>query len=110
MYASQEPRPRRAAPRRAGARATGSEAAAHPWKTMPIPRYDGSNALHRRLSRLAARSEGVAAGACAGAGEGAAEAARARRAVGEALRADGASGEIDAACAELLPRRGGRAA
>ena len=95
------------------ARRNGMDFAAHPWKVIPIPRYDGSVPLHRRLSRLAARAEAVAERACARAGAGSAEpAARARRAVAEALRADGASGDIDSACSELLPRHaaaGGRA-
>ena len=86
------------------ARRNGMDFAAHPWKTIPIPRYDGSSALHRRLARLAGRSETVAAGACSGADTGAASPMRARRAVAAALCEDGASGEIDAACAELLPR------
>jgi len=87
------------------ARRNGMDFAAHPWKTIPIPRYDGSSALHRRLAGLARRSEGVAAKACSGAAAGAAASpALARKAVVAALRADGASGEIDAACAELLPR------
>ena len=86
------------------ARRNGMDFAAHPWKTIPIPRYDGSSALHRRLARLAGRSETVAAEACSGADMGAASPMRARRAVAAALCEDGASGEIDAACAELLPR------
>ena len=89
------------------ARRNGMDFAAHPWKVIPIPRYDGSAPLHRRLSRLAARAEAVAEGACAGAGDAggpAVPAARARRAVAEALRADGASVDIDSACSELLPR------
>ena len=84
-------------------RRNGMDFAAHPWKVVPIPRYDGSSALHRRLSRLAGRAERAAAKACAGAEMEAASPARARRAVSEALRADGVSGEIDEACSELLP-------
>ena len=83
-------------------RRNGMDFAAHPWKVIPIPRYDGSSGLHRRLSRLAGRAERAAARACAVVGSEA-SAAEARRAVADALCAGGISGEIDAACAELLP-------
>ena len=86
------------------ARRNGMDFAAHPWKTMPIPRYDGSRAEHRSLSRLAGRAERVAERACAGEAAKGATGAQARRAVAEALRRDGVSGEIDAACSKILPR------
>ena len=85
------------------ARRNGMDFAAHPWKTIPIPRYDGSRPAHRSLSRLAGRAEGVARKACPEAGVETTTSARARRAVSEALRKGGISAEIDAACAELLP-------
>ncbi len=85
-------------------RRNGMDFAAHPWKTIPIPRYDGSRPAHRTLSRLAGRAERVAERACAGEAAKSDTTAQARRAVAGALREDGVSGEIDAACSEILPR------
>ena len=85
------------------ARRNGMDFAAHPWKAIPIPRYDGSSPVHRRLSRLAGRAERVAERTCSEAAAEETASTQARRAVAEALYRDGVSGEIDAACAEILP-------
>ena len=32
----------------------------HPWRKVPIPRYDGQNRMHRRISELCSLAEGIA--------------------------------------------------
>ena len=80
-------------------RKNGMDFAAHMWSMMPIPRYDGSDPLHRRLAELAAGAEKVAARACLARDTK----ARMRKAVIAALKEDGVSDEIDEACGGIMP-------
>ena len=65
---------------------------------MPIPRYDASAPLHRRLVEAAARAESVAA---VGLKEGT-HFVRSRQHIREALGEDGVAERIDTLVAELL--------
>ena len=42
------------------ARTSGRDFHQHPWRTIPIPRYDAGNEVHRELARLCNRAERVA--------------------------------------------------
>ena len=75
--------------------------AEHVWRAVPMPRYDGRNALHRRLASLSGRAARTAAKVLAGAGGG--DGLAAAKTVREALADSGVSGQIDDVCRELLP-------
>ena len=81
-------------------RRNGRDFAAHPWYAVPVPRYDGSDAGHRRLRDLASRSEAAAAGAF----EPSATPAANKRRIGEAVAEGGLGGMVDEACRRVLPR------
>ena len=75
----------------------------HFWYSVPIPRYDGSNRLHRRLARLGERLEGIASTVrdrpdLANAGQ-----IKACKQIREALRGQGVARRLDRATSELLP-------
>ena len=65
----------------------------HFWKSVPLPRYDPSNNFHKKLAKLAARAEKVAA-SCP---------KQDRKVIREFLREDGIAGEIDEVVKGLLP-------
>lgn len=67
--------------------------------TLPIPRFEAENALHRDLAQAAARAEAIA-GALSLPED--VKFQRARRIVRDALKADGIADEIDALVARLL--------
>ena len=81
-------------------RRNGMDFAAHLWHAVPVPRYDGSNADHRRLRDLAARAEAVASGAF----RPSATPATNKRAVGRAVAESGLGAKVDEACRRVLPR------
>ena len=66
---------------------------------LPIPRFDGSVAPHRRLAEAAERAERVAASVALDEG---AYFVTARKRIREALAEDGVAAEIDRLVAELL--------
>ena len=41
-------------------RESGRDFQLHPWRKVPIPRYDGQNRMHRRISELCSLAEGIA--------------------------------------------------
>ena len=67
--------------------------------SLPIPRFDPANRLHRRLAQAAERAERVAAAVPVREGE---YFVRTRQRIREALREDGVAQQIDALVAELL--------
>jgi BarA-like signal transduction histidine kinase len=67
--------------------------------SLPIPRFDPANRLHRRLAQAAERAERVAAAVPLREGE---YFVRTRQRIREALREDGVAQQIDALVAELL--------
>jgi len=67
--------------------------------SLPIPRFDPANGLHRRLAHAAERAERVAAAVPLREDE---YFVRTRQRIREALREDGVSQQIDALVAELL--------
>ena len=81
-------------------RRNGRDFAVHPWYAVPVPRYDGSDAGHRRLRDLASRSEAAAARAF----EPSATPATNKRRIGEAIAEGGLGGMVDEACRRVLPR------
>lgn len=74
---------------------------AHIWKTVPIPRYDPSNDLHKNLATLGRRAERVSAKTYSKLGVVKIQTARIR--INDALDMDGVSTLIDDACSQLLP-------
>ena len=68
--------------------------------TLPIPEYDPEEALHRDLAAAAARAEAIAATVPL---SDTAHFTAKRRAIREALTADGVAGEIEALVDALLP-------
>lgn len=71
--------------------------------SLPIPRFDASKPLHRRIAEAGERAEQVAAHVpLAGSDGGAMHFVSARRAIREALRGDGVAAEIEALVSELL--------
>lgn len=83
----------------AATRKNGMDFAAHIWSMVPVPRYDGSDPLHRRLASLAAEAERISKRACRAHDT----TARVRKRVARALEEDGFSSEIDGACAGIMP-------
>jgi len=81
-------------------RRNGRDFAAHLWSAVPVPRYDSSDAGHRRLRGLAARAEAAAAGAF----QASATPAVNKRLVREAVAESGLGSAIDEACRRVLPR------
>ena len=75
--------------------------AEHIWRAVPMPRYDGRNALHRRLASLSGRAARTAAKVLGDAGRGGGRAATGL--IREALADSGVSGQIDDVCREMLP-------
>ena len=76
--------------------------AEHVWRAVPVPRYDGRNALHRRLAALSGRAARTAARVLGGEGRGGGRAAMAGR-IRKELESSGVSGQIDDVCREMLP-------
>ena len=81
-------------------RRNGRDFAAHPWSAVPVPRYDASDASHRRLRTLGERAEAAADRAFRAGDTPAANKARIRGALSES----GLGGEIDAVCRAVMPR------
>ena len=73
---------------------------AHVWE-LPIPEFDGRNALHRELAEAAALAERVAVTVELKEGV---HFMRQRRAIHDALAADGIAAQIDALVTRLLDR------
>ena len=67
--------------------------------TLPIPEYDPADPLHRDLAAAASRAEAVAAAVPLGEGHF----TRKRRAIRDALAADGVAAEMEALVDALLP-------
>ena len=88
------------------ARRNGMDFAAHPWYAVPVPRYDGSDADHRRLRDLAARAEAAASRAF----RPSATPATNKRLVAAAIRESGIGAMVDEACRRVLPRHAAEAA
>ena len=82
------------------ARRNGMDFAAHPWYAVPVPRYDGSDADHRRLRDLAAKAEAASARAFRPSSTPAAN----KRRICEAIAESGLGGMVDEACRRALPR------
>lgn len=88
----------------AASRDSGRHFSQHPWRRIPIPRYDDRDPLHRELAELGAEGERVAAAWLAEI-----DWKTAPRQVGlskrlrAALADQGVSGRIDAAARQLLP-------
>lgn len=74
---------------------------AHIWRSVPMPRYDPSNRVHRSLALLGKRAEKVSAEAYAKLGGAKIQASRIK--VKRALDRDGVSALVDGACSKLLP-------
>ena len=68
--------------------------------TLPIPEYDAPDPLHRDLAAAAARAETIAAGVDL---SGARHFTAKRRAIRDALAADGIAAEMEALVDALLP-------
>ena len=83
------------------ARRGAGDFADHIWRAVPVPRYDGRNALHRRLAALSGRAEAAAARMLRDAWRGAGRVPEAR--IREALADSGVSGQIDDVCRKILP-------
>ena len=77
----------------------------HPWRKVPIPRFDGRNRWHVRLAELCERAEEAAEVAVLEAKRQFANAGQAKlsNAVRERLKFDGIFRSIDMAAARLLP-------
>ena len=73
---------------------------AHIWRTVPIPRYDPSNDLHKSLASLGKRAEGVSAKAYSELESVKIQTCRIR--IKDALDVDGVSALIDNTCSQLL--------
>ena len=83
-----------------GARQSDRHFVTHIWRAVPIPRYDRSDSMHRRLASLAGRAERVASQAH----DPGATLQKNRIAIKKALADDGVSGVIDGICGRLMPR------
>ena len=81
-------------------RRNGRDFAAHLWHAVPVPRYDGSDAGHRRLRDLGAKAEAAAAKAFRSSSTPAIN----KRRIGEAIAESGLGGMVDEACRRVLPR------
>ena len=79
----------------------------HPWRKVPIPRYDGKNRWHVRLARLCERAEKVALVAQDVVNKEFANAGQLKlsNAVRERLKVDGIFRSIDSIAARLLPNQ-----
>ena len=83
------------------ARRGAGDFADHIWRAVPVPRYDGRNALHRRLAALSGRAEAEASRMLMDMGPRRGRAAEAG--IREALAGSGVSAQIDDVCREILP-------
>ena len=70
----------------------------HPLRSVPIPAYDGGNAVHAELVSVADRASLVAAEVTKSSGT-----SKMRSDIRDALREDGVMSEIDRCVTELLP-------
>ena len=83
------------------ARRGAGDFADHIWRAVPVPRYDGRGALHRRLAALSGRAEAEASRMLMDMRLRRGRAAEAR--IREALAGSGVSAQIDDVCREILP-------
>ena len=79
----------------------------HPWRKVPIPRYDGNNPRHRRLAELCVSAEKIAAGRVASELEERPNLGQPglSKAVREAVLESNAGREIEDLAAQLLPHQ-----
>ena len=73
-----------------------------PWRTIPIPRYDAANEVHRELARLCNRAESVAGNWLSRQTAGYGQVAASSR-IRSLLDEQGISAAIDRAAAAVLP-------
>lgn len=83
------------------ARESGRHFHLHPWRKVPIPRYDNANALHRKIAALCTPAEKIAAQTLATAPH-AGQVASSQR-VRNALTDRGIASSMDEYARELLP-------
>ena len=88
------------------ARTSGRHFTNGPWRTIPIPRFDKSNDLHRRLVTLCRRAEKAADAWLADQTREFGQVAASSR-IRELLDAMGITGEIDHVARQLLPDQAG---
>ena len=77
--------------------------ASHLWREVPVPRYNPSNVLHKKLSLLGKRAEDVSTKIYKGL-DHKSKIQTHRLQIKRGLNQDGVSVEIDDVCAQLFPR------
>ena len=83
------------------ARESGRDFHLHPWRKVPIPRYDNANLLHRQIAALCTRAEQIAAQTIATAPEGGQVSLSTR--IRKALADSGIASSMNEYARELLP-------
>ena len=86
-------------------RTSGRDFVNNPWRSIPIPRFDPSDGLHRRLARLCEQAEEIVEDWIRGTPPGRYGQVAASKRIRERLVEEGVFEQIDSAVRELLPEQ-----